>query len=782
MKENAEHLAPLGDSGWYIWRDIALRSAGFPAERVNELAAPELAAAADSLISGSLARPEYEGAYTRAVQSLSAAIRRTAADPLFREAVMWQNRGLVANCLDKIVEGRPRTWRTRANEQVIARHLQRYALKNDTIGFFGPVGWAVCVDDPGRGGDRMTVRTGDGLLSRRTVYFEAWAVDAIACALSREPGMPSWTAPRRDPTILLDGSLVHRPDGLPVPLTAAEAMVLEQCDGRRTVRELAGEFAALGLRELRTEKRVLAVLSTLEGHGLVDLTLKGPIEARPEVTLRSKLEAIGDLDLRDRVVAKLDRIVSAADAAATAAGDADGLGSALDQLNDAFTQVTGEDPTRRHGLIYAGRTLLYEDTVRDIHVEWGGELLDELSGPLGLVLDSARWLGRRIGAEYQSLFLRMYRRWSDRNSATAMPLARLVGMAAPHLYFSMRSTPAAVRSAVDDFQARWQQVLGPADESDANRRQFTVEELRNRVSDQFPAGPPLWASAVHHSPDIMLAAASPEAVCAGDYMVVLGELHLCFNSLEARVFVEQHPDPERLRSADASDHAGRRIYQIADKDAQGVTSRSAPPSAMLADDTVCWTFRDPSIEAPGRLMPLAALQVHEDGGRLVVRDRSGSFECPLLEAVGGLLSPISVNSFKPFAPMRHRPRITVDNLVVARESWRFPAAELTMWAAVKSEQERFLAVRKWRLAQDLPERGFYRTPLEDKPVFVDFSSLVLVNLFAKSVRLAAAEDGATIELTEILPDASQTWLQDSSGSSYTSEFRLIATDPLRIGN
>ena len=45
---------------------------------------------------------------------------------------------------------------------------------------------------------------------------------------------------------------------------------------------------------------------------------------------------------------------------------------------------------------------------------------------------------------------------------------------------------------------------------------------------------------MHHSPDVMLAARSAEAVAAGDFLLVLGELHMSVNTMEGRLFVEQH--------------------------------------------------------------------------------------------------------------------------------------------------------------------------------------------------------------------------------------------------
>jgi hypothetical protein len=143
--------------------------------------------------------------------------------------------------------------------------------------------------------------------------------------------------------------------------------------------------------------------------------------------------------------------------------------------------------------------------------------------------------------------------------------------------------------------------------------------------------------------------------------------------------------------------------------------------------------------------------------------------------LGEVLSGVTVNSFKPFAPAAHRPRVTVDRLVIARESWAIEIQELA-WAALPDEAERFRAARAFRAEKNLPERVFYRSPTEDKPTFLDFGSIPLVNLFARTVRGAAELPSAVFGLTEMLPDLTDTWLRDGSGQGYTAEIRMVALD------
>ena len=61
-----------------------------------------------------------------------------AADPRFAEAVVWQNRAGYHNAVVKVTAGSGEGSKWRRREEVIANYWQRYCVKNDTIGFFGP--------------------------------------------------------------------------------------------------------------------------------------------------------------------------------------------------------------------------------------------------------------------------------------------------------------------------------------------------------------------------------------------------------------------------------------------------------------------------------------------------------------------------------------------------------------------------------------------------------------------------------------------------------------------
>src|SRR5450755_4034002 len=340
MTEQDMHLIPLPGTEWTVWRDAVLRSAGFPAAGLDRFAAPECAAVADAFLDGRASEQELESAHGAALADASKCAADIAADPLFREAVTWQNPAMVP-ALASVHEGAAtaeagkqssrRRGKRRSREDTIARYWQRYCGKNDTIGFFGPVTWARL--DPQ--GPAVRVRCGDALVRSRETFYEFWALATYAECLAADPVVRPWLPVGMHPDLTLDGRRLLRPGLPPLELSAAQTDLLSRCDGRTPAAAIAA-----------------------------------PPRQAEELAL---LEDLAALD-------------AARAAVSAAAGHPDRLAAAIGRLDAEFTAVTGAKPEHSQGKMYAGRRLCYEETVRDIDVSFGQPLLDALAGPLGRVL------------------------------------------------------------------------------------------------------------------------------------------------------------------------------------------------------------------------------------------------------------------------------------------------------------------------------------------------------------------------------------------------------------
>ncbi len=617
-----------------MWRDVCLRSAGFPADMVLAICDEPLARSADQAEPG----PAFDVVYAEATRRLSKAIADTHADRRFREALTWQNPGLAQRLQDAGVGGSRRS-KDRGRELVVASYLQRYCLKNDTIGFFGPVGWA----SAGSAAAGLLVAPGERLIARRTTYFEVWAIDKVAAEIARLGRSAGWLRPRRVRSVFVAGNVLHRPHRPQVTLSDRELRVLLACDGQATIGEI---LAYAGGPDGGV------VLGRLAELGAVRLDLEGPADAWPERLLRDKLELIADPGARAAALAPLEQLVTARDAVAATSGDPAGLARALAYLAETFERVTGSASTRRAGANYAARTLVYTDAVRDVRVELGQAVTRALAAPLGLVLDSARWVVNDIADRYRVLFTELLDRETTRAGGAPVPLLRLLTVASPYLHGRE-----LVAASVAEFQRRWALVLGPP--SSARRHQVSADAISARAAECFPGRPVAWSSARQHAPDIMIAAASAGEVERGNFLLVLGELHLATNTLDQRLFVEQHPDPARLIAAERADCGSGRIVSILEKDHPSVNSRNSPPSALLGPGQLCWSAAViDSLEPPesDTVLPAAAMTVGRGGdGGLVVRVLGSGAELDFFEVIADSMIWVVINAFQPVGPARTGP-------------------------------------------------------------------------------------------------------------------------------
>ena len=330
--------------------------------------------------------------------------------------------------------------------------------------------------------------------------------------------------------------------------------------------------------------------------------------------------------------------------------------------------------------------------MRDVRVEVGAAVTRALAAPLGLVLDSARWLVNDITARYREYFADLLERESAGAGGVPVPLQRLLTMASPHL----------------------------------------------------SAG---WSG----------------------------------RGVSGRCFAEQHPDRATLIAAEHADRGPRRVITIPAKDHPDVTSRTSPPSDILGPGELYWSSAiTDSLDPPeaDTVLPGAAMTVMRRGSDLVVQVMPSGTELDFFEVIADAMTGVLSDAFQPVAPAAHRPRITIDRFVLSWEQWTFQVAD-SAWAFAKDEQERYYLARRWRQDHGLPERVFYRVPVEYKPAAADFRSIVLVNLLAKNIRQTQAAGHTGFTVTEMLPDLDQLWLTDREGRRYSSELRIVAYDGMR---
>lgn len=827
------HLMPTSEESWAIWRWVGLRGAGFPLTQVLTLAEPQCVELADAylqqhelvqrtqaeaieclwqkyqkatpleqallrkasqqLSKGQLPSEPWEtdetvilaqlrdakaqknelqikfqATFQQAIMQNTRALRKVANDSRFREAVLWQNRQAVENGLDQLLKISPivtqRAHPQRRHEAIVASYLQRYCTKNDTIGFFGPVGWARWADQP----TAIKVQTSSAFLASNDVFFEGWGIDIFAQVLSQNEALLPWCAPRRLPLLTLDGLTLHVPLNSPRQLTPAQASVLKHCDGIRLANQIVGQVIIEPASGLHTEAEVYAVLKDLQTHHYIAWAWEIPVEIlEPLQYIKNQLERITDTALSATPLDMLHQLDSACSLVKAAVNDVQ-LSYALRALDDTFLRLTQTAPTRYAGQTYAGRTLVYQDCRRQTTLTIGPKLLDSLHSPLSLLLTSARWFTIKAVELYRQALKELYQKLSVETNS---PIVRFPTFWL-HTQAFLNNEGARLLTALErGLQKRWATLLNLSEQP--RHIHYTARDLKAKVPEAFPNPKKQRSVFPYYSPDLMIAATNTDEIEKGNYHWVLGELHPATNTLVAGGWVAQHPNPAELYQGLFADHPSPQVKLAASR-AQ-VTARRATTLAKPTDYRLMVT--NDACGAPwGQNLAAGDLVVEESGGELVVRGHTGQPCFEIIEFLSTIVMLDILHRFHFLPALRHLPRISIDQLIIQRETWNFTAAEMA-FAFVKEDSDRFLQMRSWAQAAGLPRFLFVKTPFEAKPFFVDLASPISIEALAKTVRQVKETEAsaANIRVTEMLPTPEQAWLEDSVGRC-VSELRMVVVD------
>ncbi|KWS85698.1 lantibiotic dehydratase [Pseudomonas syringae] len=178
-----------------------------------------------------------------------------------------------------------------------------------------------------------------------------------------------------------------------------------------------------------------------------------------------------------------------------------------------------------------------------------------------------------------------------------------------------------------------------------------------------------------------------------------------------------------------------------------------------------------------RLVKSRDTTIVEEDGLIKIRIPNGeTFD--LVDVYAELLMGRVIDKFQLFSDRAHMPRVSIDKLVIARESWRFQAQDLE-FANEKDEALRFMKARSWWKSQNIPRFVFVKSKTTEKPFYVDFESPIFINILSKLIRrntTSEAIKNKEVTFVEMLPDHQDLWLTDHAGNKYTSELRFTWVD------
>ncbi|MFJ9156604.1 lantibiotic dehydratase [Streptomyces griseoviridis] len=766
--EHAAVLLPGG--GWRLWEQFALRGPGFPADGVLRLAPPGLAEAADKFGPGSdLSGPEWQdftAELAEAAVTTARHLQEVAAQPRFQAALAWQNPAILRTGIAPFLRWTPgvdsRSSMPRQREELVAHYWQRFCVKNDTIGFFGPVGWGHWDQ---AAPEAVTVHPGEGFLAAQEVYFSGWAIDALAKVLAEDADLMRWIPPRRVSFARIADGTVRVPGRPAQPADADELAVLERCDGTRHTAAIAAELG-------RDTDEVAAVVDRLITRRWAQRRLDVPAATHPDQALRAILERVPDQAARERALSRLAVLENGRDAVRAAGADATALTAAITALEADFATLTDSEAQRAKGERTAPcRGLVYSDARRAATATAGAGLLAHLE-PLQLCLTAARWMTNR----FADLIRDRLRTVHDRLRAEGP-----VDIAALWLHTLPSPHPdagALIDSVQAELRAKWSRVLDVP--PGARSVRATTAELADAVRAEFDEPGDGWSLARYISPDVLVIADDEAALARADVDLVLGEMHCALNTMGASLFVHQHPDRDELLAETTRDFPAPRLLPMLPKELPLKWSTRSRPSLERPQDHYIALVDQTGDPHRPRTVLGADVLVEDRAGRLtaVLPDGTGH---DLLDVYANTLTQRVMDRFTLRPEGDRTPRITIDRMVVARETWQLPVSEAD-FIDEKDEAGRFVKARHWRRRHDLPRFVFIVSPTEPRPFYVDFDSPVYLTILAKAARRLARKDpGARLRISEMLPTPEQAWLTDDEGRRYTSELRFVAVDTTVTG-
>jgi hypothetical protein len=386
-----------------------------------------------------------------------------------------------------------------------------------------------------------------------------------------------------------------------------------------------------------------------------------------------------------------------------------------------------------------------------------------------VLLPLSRWASGTLADAFDVAFRSLFEELRQ-PPASSVPMSQF--WEASQRLFTGAGKP--VDAVAAELARRWQTLFGlDRLEPGIHRVSVASADVAARAAELFPPLRPRWPAARIHSPDLHICAPSTEALNRGEFTVVLGELHIGWPTLDCAVFTDRHPDPPSLRAAAAAD-IGPQFRPLYPTWWPRYTARIAP-NLGVTDYQLAFTHA-PGAD-PARVLPITALEVTDRDGELIAVSRDGR-SWPLLDVFSLLVGWSGLEALKQTSAGPHSPRITVDRLVVARETWRttIGASGLT----VAGREPEYLAARRMRRALGLPDKLFAKLSTEIKPLYLDLTSPRYLSAFATMLRATQQKAGDDVEIvfTEMLPDAEDAWVPDASGQRYFSELRLQLRDPM----
>lgn len=675
-------------------------------------------------------RAEGEACFAAELVAQRTMLRDIVLAPRFQEALWLSNPGVYEtgwHYYARHWESNTRPSKIKHLERRFYTYLQRFCAKNDTTSFFGPLNYGTCGEQ-----EHTTYHRASETIRGRRVFLAYWAVESLAKCITSDAATHPYLVPRR-----------HLARRRPSGDHQSSADTIYACsDGVRRVIDIAA-YVQRPLEEVVSEVEALAT------QGWLSLAIVlPPATLNPLEVLISTVQAWPAIPPRQHWLEILEELVQSCTRFASA--NLQERQSILASVEERFVTIVGGTARRGQGKMFQDRSLLYEECLGNVDAfhlsrEHHRTIVEALSPLAHLCASYSEALWRDLHAAAEALFVKLSPR------GTRIPFTAFVNA-------WRTQVPHVPSVSADAIQQQLCKLI--ALHRDEHICHLSASDLT-----------PLYTVLEHHivfSPDILLAAANEAALAAGDFRVVLGEIHhgvqpvgwmLLFaddpQAWQDAITACLPPSTEHIRPANLV--LGRRM-------------KTAPPE-----------FPGPSIQASAfseraQQFDLSSLCVERRNGQLClghVDEKDGfMFYPPSYGVPDTLYAPFAAFSYPlvravPLQLEHHTPRIEIGDIIYQRERWDLATTAVPGLPNQGASLDLLIAFAVFRQRFGMPERVFVRTPTEPKPVYIDFQNALALELL---VHLASQSE--TITFVEMCPNSDELWLHDGDGR-YCSELRTV---------
>ena len=704
-------------------------------------------------------KKEIETHYDQKLLENRTYLQNLVTQSKFRKALIWQNHKVLEKGLDKFGQNDPSLSNKQVTqkENLIISYLQRYSTKNETIGFFGPLAWGTFNLNV----DHICFNIDQGLIRDNFVHFEFWAIKSFSSALANIPNVQNYLEMRLSTRChIAHESLFRNQEKIIINPKYISILKLIK-DGISKENLIKYPFVNNNFHVDEIEK----LISFLKEKNIVSQKFYLGLHEKYDEILKEQISLISDPVLKNNLLSMLAQFFSYKNELKNFKQDPSELHFHIKSLENYFESVTKLNPTNFDGKNYAGRSLIYEDCIRNVNeLHLGSHFINRIKKPLSLVMSSSRWLSQLISNLYKQELLEVIKKYPLRK----VPCSWIIqNFHKGKVYFKIANKAKFLHAQ------KWETILKiPSSEKSLSYRH---DDLINLVVKEFQADFPAWPAAKYICPDLLVAAKNKEDFVKGNYTVVLGEIHMGANMLAIPSIMNTHPNKSSLKKDLINDIPFPTFNHSSPKSLQG--SRMSRNSSLekdiqlLLDDTT-----QPFNKK--RHAPISHFYIDKEDPSLKVKDSTTKNDIPWELFLEHLMKISGINSYKLTHSKKHLPRIEIDNLIIQRETWFFNYSELPFIISKKTSYADFISSSNWIKAQSMPNQIFIKIPGELKPIYIDFRAPKLMIFFCKLLHKAQLklESDFTITFSEMLPNQEEAWLTDAESQAYFSEFRIVAFD------